>query len=270
MVRMIFFLYMCCLLLTASQVRAQALGQGTVVRVMSDELVFIDLGSNASIVEEDLFDLVSNEIVYHPLRPDSVLVTTPQEVGILKVIQVYPKMALAKLIHLKDGEDPMLKQVRRISNPERLVEAEIFLEQKKRESLGGGSKRAVLIPGLYQIKMGKSYKGWTLLGLEAVSLITAFSYRASSDSWKEQYDNLPPGLPAGDYDRYFETARDHLNWSKRFFWVAGAVYAYSCFDVLLNRGGAPMNLQRSAPRAFELGWGFDSRGHALLQLGRRF
>ena len=130
MVKISFWLCVSCLLLAGSPVYGAALAQGTVVRVMNDGLVFIDLGLNANIVEEDLFNVVSNDIVYHPLKPDSVLVTTPQEVGILKVIQVYPKMALAKLIHLKDGEDPMLKQVRRISNPERLVEAEIFLEQK--------------------------------------------------------------------------------------------------------------------------------------------
>ena len=87
--------------------------------------------------------------------------------------------------------------------------------------------------------MSKPYKGWTLLGVEAISLITAFTYRASSKSWKEQYDNLPPGLPASDYDRYFETAQDHLNWSKRFFWVAGAAYAYNWFDVLMRLSKSP-------------------------------
>ena len=270
MVKITFWLYVSCLLLAGTPVHGQAMAQGTVVRVMDDGLVFIDLGFNASITEGDFFNIVSNEIVYHPLKPDSVLVTTPLEVGVLQVIQVYPKMALAKLIHIQDGEDPMLKQVTRVSDPERLVEAEIFVQQQMRGSLGGISRRAALVPGLYQIKMSSPYKGWTLLGVEAVSLIAGFSYRASSNSWKEQYDKLDPELPQSDYDFYFETAQDHLNWSKRFFWVAGVAYAYNWFDALLNRGGVPMNMQRSAPRSLELGWGLDGRGHALLQLVRRF
>jgi hypothetical protein len=156
MVKIKFWLYVSCLLLAASPVYGQAIAQGTVVRVIDDGLVFIDLGSDASVIEGDFFNIVSNEIVYHPLNPDSVLVTTPMEVGVLQAIQVYPKMALAKLIHIQDGEDPMLKQVTRVSDPERLVEAEIFVQQQMRGSLGGISRRSGSLTRVTCLSIGSS------------------------------------------------------------------------------------------------------------------
>jgi hypothetical protein len=257
-------------LLAGSAVHGQMMSQGTVVRVMGDELVFIDMGLNANIMEGDLFNIVSNEIVYHPLVADSVLVSTLQKIGVLQVLQVYPKIALAKLIQIRGGEDPMLKQITRIEDHERLVEIEILMQQQMRGTMGGVPRRLALVPGLYQINMGERRKGWVLLGVEAVSLIVGFSYRASSNSWKEQYDRLQSGLPESEYDRYFDTAQSQRSRSQRFFWLAGAAYAYSWFDVLWDRGGAPMNMQRFAPTAFDLGLGSDQKGRALLQLVRRF
>ena len=93
---------------------------------------------------------MSNEIVYHPLVADSVLVSTLQKIGVLQVLQVYPKIALAKLIQIHGGEDPMLKQITRIEDPERLVEIEILMQQQMRGTMGGVPRRLAAQDGLSQ------------------------------------------------------------------------------------------------------------------------
>ena len=86
-------------------------------------LVFIDKGADVSVSIGDLYDIVSDETVYHPLT-DSVLAVTTQAVGAIKILQLFPKTSLARLVYLQMGEDPMLKEIIPIKDPERIAEIE--------------------------------------------------------------------------------------------------------------------------------------------------
>ena len=256
----------------AGVAHGQMVDGGTIVKMVSGDLVYIDKGANAKVMTGDIFDIVSDETVYHPLT-DSVLAVTTTTIGAIKILQVFEKTALAKLVHIQLGKDPMLKQVVPISGPERLADVE---SQMLREELGlkpGLSRRLAILPGLYQMKMGERGKGWVLMGLEAATLVAGLSYRSSSNDWKDQYDRLTN--PRDDFDRYLDGAKERRTWSNRFLTLAAVVYAYSWFDVLWQGGGIPINMKadsRQASRlpALQLGVGADQSGSSLLQLVHRF
>ena len=258
--RTIWLCLFCLALLFGAAAHGQMMPQGMVVRV-EGELVFIDMGQRESVVRGDLFDIISSEVLTHPLTADSLGVTT-KKVGAIQVLQVFDKLAVGKLVYLQGGQDAMLKQIVRIQDPERLVEIEAYMQHQVHVSMGGASRHLALIPGLYQLKTDDQRKGWTLLGLDAASLITAIGFRLSSDDWKAQYDDLPSGHQQGVYDDSFEKAQSRRNWSNRFFLLAGALYAYNWADVLWMGGGSPVNMQ--------MGVGADRDGRAMLQLVHRF
>ncbi len=256
----------------AGMAHGQMMDGGTIVKMISGDLVYVDKGANANVMTGDIFDIVSDETVYHPLT-DSVLAVTTTTIGAIKILQVFEKTALAKLVHIQLGKDPMLKQVVPISGPERLADLESQMMRDDRGLSAGLSRRLAIVPGLYQMEMGERRKGWVLMGLEAATLVAGLSYRSSSDDWKDQYDRLTSSHH--DFDRYLNGAKDRRTWSNRFLTLAAVVYAYSWFDVLWEGSGMPINMkvdQRRARRqpVMQLGVGTDQSGSSLLQLVHRF
>ena len=237
--------------------------KGLIIRVM-DRLLFIDMGRQEGVQAGDIFDIVDSEVVTHPLSGDTLSIT-PRSIGALQVRQVYPKMALAELMHIQAARDPMLMRIAPIENSERLLEVEQFL--KRNMISGGPSLKSAWLPGVYQYKTGSTWKGLGLLGLELATLGGGIAFRISSDEWYDTYSKLSPGLSPDRYDYYFNGASDRRTMSNRLFWLAGALYAYNLIDVLWmgNDRGGP-NLSR------KLSLGVTSRvdGAPLLQLTRSF
>ena len=245
----------------------QMMGEGTIVKMISSELVFVDRGVDASVMTGDLYDIVADETVYHPLT-DSVLAVTTQTIGAIKILQVFPKTALAQLVHIEMGEDPMLKKIIQISDAERLADIESRMLRDMRGVKGGVSLRLAVVPGLYQINMGERRKGWILIGLETASLVAGLTYRASGNDWKDQYDRLTN--PGDDFDRYIKGANDRRKSSNMYLKLAGLVYAYNWFDVLWEGRSLPVNLDVAEPRRLQLGVGVDQGGNSVLQMVHRF
>ena len=119
---------------------AQLPAKGLVIK-NTDGLIFIDMGRQDNVMKGDLFDIIDNDVVLHPLSGDTLSVT-PRSVGALKVLQVYPKMSLAELLHIQGGKDPMLMQVAQIHSPDRLVEIERYMKQSTATASGRGSQPA--------------------------------------------------------------------------------------------------------------------------------
>ncbi len=237
--------------------------KGLIIRVM-DRLLFIDMGRQEGVQEGDIFDIVDAEVVTHPLSGDTLSVT-PRSVGALRVRQVYPKMALAELMHIQAARDPMLMRIAPIQDPERLLEIERFLKQNPMN--GGPSSRSALIPGLHQFRKGSRFKGLLFLSAELAALGTGIAYRMSSDDWLNKYNDLPPGLAPDRYDYYFNEASDRRAMSNRLFWAAGALYAYNLIDVMWTGGSSgSMNLERK----LSVGMGHSGTGTPVVQLLRRF
>ena len=246
---------------------AQMPDKGLVIR-NTDGLIFIDLGRQDNVMKGDLFDVIDEDVVLHPLSGDTLSVT-PKSVGALKVLQVYPKMALVELLHMQGNRDPMLMRVAQIQNPDRLVEIERYMKKSHAMAMGGASPRLSLVPGLYQLKMGDKVKGLSLLGVEVASLALGVGYRLSSDDWFTQYEDLGPGLSPTDYDFYFNEASNRHTWSNRFFLIAGALYAYNLLDVMWM-GGDQMPMNASLEKKTDLGLGLDRTGRPMFNLVRRF
>lgn len=245
---------------------AQLPAKGLVIK-NTDGLIFIDMGRQDNVMKGDLFDIMDNDVVLHPLSGDTLSVT-PRSVGALKVLQVYPKMSLAELLHIQGGKDPMLMQVAQIHSPDRLVEIERYMKQST-ATASGVSPRLSLIPGLYQYRMGEKTKGLSLLGLEATALVLGMSYRLSSNDWYAQYEELGPGLSPTDYDFYYNGASDRRSMSNRLFWLAGALYAYNLVDVMWM-GGNQMPLNARVERKTDFGLGLSAEGRPMFNLMRRF
>lgn len=247
---------------SVESVEAQMPTKGLIIRVM-DRLLFIDMGSQDGVQEGDIFDIVDAEVVTHPLSGDTLSVT-PRSVGALRVRQVYPKMALAELMHIQGAKNPMLMRIAPIQDPERLMEVERFLKQNP---MGGGvSQRSVFVPGLYQYHMGDKRKGLALLGAELTALTLGIIYRNDSNSWFDSYKELPPGTAPSVFDDRFNKASDLRSWSNRFFLLAGAIYAYNLVDVMWMGGGMSMRPQSK----LSLDIGIAGKGAPLLQITRRF
>ena len=65
---------------------AQLPAKGLVIK-NTDGLIFIDMGRQDNVMKGDLFDIMDNDVVLHPLSGDTLSVT-PRSVGALKVLQV--------------------------------------------------------------------------------------------------------------------------------------------------------------------------------------
>jgi len=241
--------------------------KGFIIRDV-DRAVYIDLGRRDSVRVGDLYSIVDTEVFANPLSGDTLAVS-PKSVGTLRVRQVFEKMSLAEVLQLQRGRDPMMMRIQPVRDPERLAEIEEYLQSPAYTRGFRPSRRAMLIPGLQQLRSGQKGKGLTLMGMEAVSLACAIGYRVSSNDWKDQYDNLPAGLSRSEYDHYFHEADKRRTRSNRFFWLAGAVYAYHLADLLWLQDGVLIAGDRDSS-AYTLAWGPQQEGPALLRLTRRF
>ncbi|MGY8822986.1 MAG: FlgT C-terminal domain-containing protein [Candidatus Latescibacterota bacterium] len=246
----------------AGAAQAQMPEKGLIIRVM-DRLLYIDMGRQDGVQEGDIFDIIDAEVVMHPLSGDTLSVT-PRSVGALRVRQVFPKMALAELMHIQGAINPMLMRIAPINDPERLMQVERYLKQSPMS--GGVSQRSVFVPGLYQLRMGEKNKGLGLLGVEAMALALGMIYRIDSNNWFDSYNELPTGTAPSVFDDRFNKASDLRSRSNRFFLLAGAVYAYSLVDVMWMGGNMPTN----SKKGLSLDIGLGGEGAPLLQFTRRF
>lgn len=256
-------------ILGTGALEAQVLGEGLIIRI-DEGLAYIDLGARNGVVEGDIFDILDSEVLTHPLSGDTLGVA-PTGVGVLQVRQVFERLALAQVVQLAEGENPMLMPVARIKDPTRRVELEAYVMEQQRSLAGdyGPGLRLALVPGLYQINQDRASQGWAILGLEAAALLAGMAYRSNSNDWYDTYQNLPAGLTERDYAFYYDGAAERRTKSNRFFWLAGAVYAYNWIDVLW-RGADGAYAKVEAPAKWRLGMGIDRDGGALLKLVGRF
>ena len=245
---------------------AQLPAKGLIIK-NTNGLIFIDMGRQDNVMKGDLFDIIDNEVVLHPLSGDT-LSLTPRSIGALKVLQVYPKMSLVELLHIQVGKDPMLMQVAQIQSPDRLMEIERYMKQSTAVA-SGVSPRLSLIPGLYQYRMGEKTKGLSLLGLEASVLVLGLSYRFSSNDYYAQYEELGPGHSPSVYDSYYNDASDRRSMSNRLFWLAGALYAYNLVDVMWM-GSNQISLNARVERKTDFALGLSAEGRPTFNLTYRF
>lgn len=249
---------------------AVTVGDGMIVKVEAGNLVFIDKGQADGVSVGELFDIISSETLVHPLT-DSVMAVTPKSVGAIRVMQVYPRTSLARLVLLDKGEDPMLKPVARVRDAERLEQIEQQLTHGMRAAAGMDvPRRAAVIPGLYQQRIGEIRKGRVLMAAEAAALVGAFAYRSNSNDWYDQYQRLPAGLPESDYDFYFAKANDLHTRSSWLFWLAGALYAYNWVDAMWLGAGANLGLDAPEHGATFAGLGASRQDRPLLTVTHRF
>lgn len=233
--------------------------EGIIVQVEGN-LVYIDAGQSTGIMEGDLLDIMSADVLTHPLSGDTLAVT-PVAVGALRVRQVFERLALAELIHLEPGQDPMLMPVFRIMDPDRMAQVMLYAQHYAYSSAAARNpRRLALVPGLYQLKAGSSPKGWVLLGAEAASLAAGIIGRIQSNNYYDNYHRLDSRYSAEEFDHQFERANTWRKRSNVSFWLAGALYAYNWMDVLWPGKGpaAPVSM------------GLSSEGVPLLQVARRF
>ena len=245
------------------------MAQGLIIRYEMG-LIYIDVGQNQGVMKGDLYDVLSSEILAHPLTGDTLAVT-PKRVGAIQVYQVLPRMSVAKLVHMMPGEDPLLKPIARVRDPERLAEVEHYMKRAMFKASGTyAPRRLAIFPGIYQMQTGAKRKGWMMLGVEAASLIGAIAYRTSSNDWYDQYQNLPNDTSPSDFDFYYTEASDRRATSNRLFWIAGAVYVYNWIDVLWMGGTANLASSTSAPRTLGLGLRQNSSGTPMLTMAHSF
>ena len=255
---------------TGTAVDAAGRADGMIIRVQNS-LVFIDIGANAGVMKGDLYDVVSAEVLTHPLTGDTLAVT-PTVVGAIQVHQVLEKLAVAKLLHLMPGEDAMLKPIARVSDdPDRLSEIEKLVSRERFKMSGVSvARNAAVIPGMYQIKLGEKTKGWAILGADVIALAAAIGYRTNSNDYYDQYNNLDSNQSQSVFDFYFTRAEDRRKTSNRLFWLAGAIYAYNWADVLWLGPGAKMMAGTRDGKGTHLGLTTSSEGDPLLRLQHRF
>ena len=233
--------------------------EGVIIRV-DGSLAYIDAGQQQGLMEGDLLDIMSTEVLTHPLTGDTLSVT-PTAVGALRVRQVFPRFAIGELVHVEPGQDPMLMPVYRIMDPERMSQVMLYAQHFAYAVAGSGvSRRRALIPGFYQFKLGSPAKGWTLLGLEAAALTAGVLCHVQSANYYDNYHGLDGRYKVEEFDRQFDKASTWHRRSNRAYWLAGAVVAYNWIDVLWL-GKAP---------AVESGLEMSSQGIPLLQLAYRF
>lgn len=237
-----------------------------IIRVKGD-LVYLDAGRGTGIGVGDIYDILTSDIIAHPLTGDTLAVT-PNRVGSVRIHQVFDKLSVGLLLQLNAGVDPMLMQLGRVTDAMRLQEIEAMAARKQPISRAtpGLSLALGLVPGLYQIKSQEPVKGWALVGASSAAVALGVAYRISSSDWLDQYERLPQNTDPAVFDSYFNEATDRRRSSNRFFWLAGAVYAYNWIDILWTRS-------RSAPLAgpgtrFDLGL-LDTGGPAVT-LRHRF
>jgi hypothetical protein len=223
-------------------------------------MAYVDAGQQQGLMEGDLLDIMSTEVLTHPLSGDTLSVT-PTAVGALRVRQVFSRFAIGEVVHLEPGQDPMLLPVYRIVDPERMSQVMLYAQHFSYEAAGSGvSKRLALVPGLYQFKLGAPGKGWTLLALETLALTAGVISQVQSANYYDNYHGLDSRYTVEEFDRQFERANTWHRRSRAALLMAGGVFAYSWIDVLWLGKGAPL----------EGGMELSSKGFPLLQLAYRF
>ena len=257
------------LLAGSSATYAQMDSKGIIIRLV-DRLAYIDLGRRDGVQPGDLFDIVAPDVLADPLTGDTLAVSS-QEVGALRVLQVFDKMSIAELLHMQAGKDPLFMNITPIDSADRLVDIEQYLQSPKYAG-SGESRRLALIPGMYQLRSGQKRKGLSLMLAEAASLVAGLGLRVSSNDWKDRYDAYRG--PDEDYlVELGEGMQNRRRWSNRFFWLAGALYAYSWIDALWVPGSPGMMAQPRIPSrspSLALGLRIDPGTWTGLQLVHRF
>jgi hypothetical protein len=256
--------------LAGGAVQAAGGSEGPMIIRVKDNLVYLDAGQAKGISRGAVYDILSTDIISHPLTGDTLAVS-PKSVGSIRIHQVFEKLSVGLVLRLEDGVDPMLMRVGRVTDAVRLQEIESMMvrrEQVFSPSRSGLSRSYGLVPGLYQIKSGKRGKGWTLLGLEAAALAVGVGYRISSNDWLDQYDRLPQNTEAAVFDSYFDEASNRRSTGNRFLWIAGALYAYNWIDVLWTRSNSAGMAQTLPSTRLDLGT--SSQGGPLVVLRHRF
>lgn len=245
--------------------------EGFVIQV-EEGLVWIDLGERSGVLRGDVFDIISAEIVTHPITGDTLAIT-PKSVGVIRVVQVFERMSLAEVMRLDEGYDPLLMQVAHISDPEHLAEVENYLQAQAYHAQRSGVPRwQAVVPGLVQVRTGVVTKGWTLMAVEGAALAAGISLRLNSQDWYDVYEHYDgtgqPDKGRAYYDKTFNMARSRRQWSNRCFWLAGAAFAYHCADLLWLGGGTAAHAASLAPPWVALAAG--PRGDLQVQMVHRF
>lgn len=247
-------------------VHAQPQPEGFVIRV-DEGLVWIDLGERSGVLRGDVFDLVSAEVVTHPISGDTLAIT-PKSVGVIRVVQVFERMSVAEAMRLDEGVDPLLMQVAHINDPEHLAEVENYIQTQAYQAQRSGVPLwQTAVPGLFQLRTGAAVKGRTLMAVEGIAIVAGISLRLNSRDWYDVYQSYE-GSDAGYFDKTFNTARSRRQWSNRCFWLAGALYGYHWVDLLWLGGTQRVQADLAAVPSLALGAG--SRGDLQLQLVHRF
>ena len=230
-------------------------------------LIYIDVGQRNGVMKGDLYDIVASEVISHPLTGDTLAVT-PKSVGALQVHQVLDKMSIAKVVQLEPGDDPVLKSIVKVNNPERLAEIEHFVKRNMFYSM----RRQVdllpngLIPGVYQMGIEEIRKGRLLFGVHLASLVGGVAYRVYGNDFLDQYNNLPAGTLDKTFDHYYNKASDHRKMSNQLFWLSGAMYIYNWVDILWMGDSANVRIQPS----LDLGVKPNFSGNPMLSIMHRF
>jgi len=242
--------------------------EGYVVEIVSGRLVFIDLGARNNVMKGDYYDIVSSEVLTHPLTGDTLAVT-PKSVGALQVEQVYDKMSLARLLELTPGENVMSMPIAKVRHPERLQEIQQLMTRRVYRGRST-SLRQALIPGLYQLKSGQKIKGLSILGVELAALGLGAGFRSSSNDAFDKYLDLKEGDAEATFTFHFDQASDRRTASNRFFRLAVAAYVYSWVDALWLGGGAPSAVGAYRQHRVRLDLKTGRDGEPLLALTHRF
>jgi len=242
--------------------------QGYVVEILSGRLVLIDLGAADKVAKGDYFDIVSSEVLTHPLTGDTLAVS-PKSVGALQIVQVLDKMSVARLLELTPGENVMSMPIVRVQHAERLEEIQRLSMLQMYQGMST-PLRLALIPGLYQLKNGQKIKGLSILGAQLVAVGLGAGYRFSSNDAFDQH----LAQTEANFNFYFDQASDRRSKSNRFFQLAVAAYVYNWVDVLWLGGGRPMAAAGAASGASGRQLSVDlttgRQGQPLLALTHRF
>ena len=267
LIQTIGFLLMLAAFSSVHPATADEADRGYIIRTM-DQLVFIDLGRRDGVQVDDLFDILASEAVRSPVSGDTVGVSQ-RSVGDVRVRQVEDKLAVAQIVYLQHGEDPMLMRIRPIESENRLAEVGRYLHGIRTDR-ARPSRLTAVVPGLYQLRQGQHYKGMVIMGLEAAALATGLGYRNSSDDWYDRYANLPDGLPEEDYARYLDAANRRRTRSNHFLLLAGVVYAYHLIDLLRTDTGSEPGWAQRPSASLQLSAGLIADGTAAVRLSRKF
>jgi len=84
----------------AAPAAGQPAQQGYVLRV-EGRLVFIDLGSQHEVIPNDVFEVVRQETIIHPVTGENLGGEVP--LGAIRVVEIFPRLSTAEVVQLEPG-----------------------------------------------------------------------------------------------------------------------------------------------------------------------